>query len=174
MFERITEATFDAIFPLLEEAFPVTELREKENQRQLLREDAYRLYGVPHEESGYGAVFATWEIDDFLYIEHFAVKPEYRNSGYGGRLLEELLAWKARPLVLEVELPEDEMTRRRIGFYERHGLCYNAYPYLQPPMRKGQDFLPLRLMTAPTVIDAPTYQSYREKIHRMVYKYKGE
>ena len=30
MFERITEKTFDEIFPLLESAFPVTELRMKE------------------------------------------------------------------------------------------------------------------------------------------------
>lgn len=174
MFERITEATFDAIFPLLEEAFPVTELRRKEDQRRLLQEESYRLYGVPTEEGGYGAVFATWEIEDFLYIEHFAVKEGNRNHGYGGRLLEELLEWKKRPLVLEVEVPEDEMTRRRIGFYQRHGLHYNEYPYLQPPMRKGQDMLPLRLMTRPAEIDEPTYQRYRKRIHNIVYKYQGE
>ena len=46
MFERITEETFDEIFPLLESAFPVTELRTKEDQRTLLKEAAYVLYGV--------------------------------------------------------------------------------------------------------------------------------
>ena len=46
MFERITEKTFDEIFPLLESAFPVTELRVKEDQRALLKEPCYRLYGV--------------------------------------------------------------------------------------------------------------------------------
>lgn len=46
MFERITEKTFDEIFPLLESAFPVTELRVKEDQRALLGEPCYRLYGV--------------------------------------------------------------------------------------------------------------------------------
>ena len=46
MFERITEETFDEIFPLLESAFPVTELRVKEDQRALLGEPCYRLYGV--------------------------------------------------------------------------------------------------------------------------------
>lgn len=174
MFERITEETFDAIFPLLEASFPVTELRTKEDQRRLLQEEGYRLYGVPQEGGGYGAVFATWEIDDFFYIEHFAVREEYRNHGYGGHLLEEMLAWKNRPMVLEVELPEDELTRRRIGFYQRHGLVFNSYRYLQPPMRKGQDMLPLRLMTRPAAIDEPTYQRYRSKIHSIVYKYEGE
>ena len=87
MFERITEKTFDEIFPLLESAFPVTELRMKEDQRALLKEPCYRLYGV-RREGVFAATFATWEIEDFLYIEHFAVKEEYRNGGYGGMLLD--------------------------------------------------------------------------------------
>ena len=77
-------------------------------------------------------------------------------------------------MVLEVEVPEDEMTRRRIGFYERHGLVYNDYPYLQPPMRKGQEMLPLRFMTKPSAVDEKTYERYKKQIYRIVYKYEGE
>ena len=172
MFERITEKTFDEIFPLLEEAFPVTELRIKEDQRKLLQEECYRLYGV-RKDGAFAAVFATWEIDDFLYIEHFAVKEEYRNGGYGGKLLDALLREKGRSVVLEVEVPEDELTRRRVGFYERHGLMYNTYPYLQPPLRKENDLLPLRFMTFPGVIDEKTYQRYKGWIYKIVYKYEG-
>ena len=144
MFERITEETFDEIFPLLEAAFPVTELRVREEQRKLLQEACYCLYGV-RRDGRFAAVFAIWEIDDFLYIEHFSVKEEYRNGGYGGKLLDRLLEEKGRPMVLEVEVPEDDMTRRRVGFYERHGLVYNDYPYLQPPLRKGNELLPCGL-----------------------------
>lgn len=173
MFERITEETFDEIFPLLENAFPATELREKERQKAMLSEECYRLYGV-RKDGVFAAVFATWEIEDFLYIEHFAVKEEYRNGGYGGKLLDTLLEEKGRSMVLEVEEPEDELTRRRISFYERHGLVYNDYPYLQPPMRKGQGMLPLKLMTKPSAIDEKTYQRYKKLIYRIVYKYEGE
>ncbi len=173
MFERITEEKFDDIFPLLEAAFPVTELRIREEQQRLLQEGCYRLYGVKRNDE-FAAVFAAWEIDDFLYIEHFAVKEEYRNGGYGGRLLDAFLEEKGKPMVLEVELPEDDMTRRRIGFYERHGLVFNDYPYLQPPMRKGQGMLPLRFMTKPTAVDEATYERYKRRIYRIVYKYEGE
>lgn len=173
MFERITEETFEQIFPLLEEAFPVTELREKERQRAMLQNPCYRLYGVRKEDT-FGAVFAAWEIDDFLYIEHFAVKETFRNGGYGGGLLDAFLEEKGKPTVLEVEEPEDDLTRRRIGFYERHGFFFNTYPYLQPPMRAGQDMLPLKLMTKPTAIDEKTYQRYKKKIHSIVYGYEGE
>lgn len=173
MFERITEATFDEIFPLLENNFPENELREKERQKAMLQEPLYGLYGT-RRDGGFAAVFAAWEIADFLYIEHFAVKEEYRNGGYGGKLLDAFLAEKGRPTVLEVEEPEDELTRRRIGFYERHGFVYNGYPYLQPPMRRGQDVLPLKLMTKPAAIDETTYKRYKKLIHSNVYRYEGD
>lgn len=173
MFERITESTFDEIFPLLEAAFPENELREKERQKAMLEEPCYRLYGV-WKDGGFAAVLAVWEIEDFLYIEHFAVKEEHRNGGYGGMLLDAFCAAHGRPMVLEVEEPEDALTKRRIGFYERHGFVYNTYPYLQPPMRKGQDVLPLKLMTKPSAIDETTYKRYKKRIHRVVYQYEGE
>lgn len=172
MFERITEKTFDEIFPLLEAAFPVTELRVKEEQRKLLQKVCYKLYGV-RKENAFAAVFATWEIDDFLYIEHFAVREDCRNGGFGGKLLEELLEQKGKPMVLEVEVPEDELTKRRVGFYMRHGLVYNDYPYLQPPLRKGNALLPLRFMTKPGAIDGETYERYKKRMYEVVYEYEG-
>ena len=158
---------------MLEAAFPVTELRIKEDQRSLLQEEKYVLYGV-RKNGEFAAVFATWEIDDFLDIEHFAVKETYRNGGYGGMLLDMLLKEKGKPMVLEVEVPEDDLTCRRVGFYERHGLVYNEYPYLQPPLRKGNDLLPLRFMTYPVQIDEETYERYKKQMYRFVYKYEGE
>lgn len=171
MFQRIMEDRFDEAFPLLERAFPATELREKERQRALLQEPCYRLYGV-EGEGGLQALFAVWEIADFLYIDHFTVREDCRNGGFGGRLLDRLVAEKGRPVVLEVELPEDEMARRRIGFYERHGFTYNAYPYLQPPMREGQGMQPLRMMTHPSAIDEKTYERYKRLIYQTAYHYE--
>jgi len=170
MFERITEETFDEIFLLLEAAFPVTELRVREDQKNLLQAECYRLYGV-RKEDGFAAVFAVWEIDDFLYIEHFAVREDCRNTGFGGKLLDALLEEKGKPMVLEVEVPADDLTRRRIGFYERHGLVYNDYPYLQPPLRTGNELLPLRFMTKPGAIDEITYERYKKRMYELVYQY---
>lgn len=173
MFEKITEETFDAIFPLLESAFPVTELRTKEDQKALLKEERYFLYGVKKDGS-FAAVFATWKLDEFLYIEHFAVKETERNNGYGGFVLDRFLEGQNRAVVLEVEEPKDALTKRRIAFYERHGLVYNEHFYLQPPLRKGNALLPLKLMTKPAPIDQATFERYRKRIYAAVYKYTGE
>lgn len=175
MFERITaKEQFENVYPILEASFPVTELRTKEKQEELLAREGYRLYGVKAETGGYFAVIAAWELaEDFVYLEHFAVAEKKRNGGLGGKLLEDFLAWYDRKAVLEVEVPEDALTKRRVGFYQRHGFFYNDYPYLQPPMRPGQEMLPLRLMTRPEPIDEKEYLRYRDLIHWQVYRYFG-
>lgn len=174
MLERISMDTFDEIYPILEEAFPVEELREKERQKALLDKPQYRLFGMKNEYGVLQGAIAMWDFEDFIYIEHFAIKPSFRNGGFGGKKLREIIAWAGRPVVLEVELPTDEMTKRRVGFYERHGFLFNEYPYLQPPMRVGQEMLPLRLMTMPEKISQDVYEKYKRTIHRIVYSFEEE
>lgn len=176
MFERVlTKDDFEKVYPILAQSFPETEVRAKEDQLALIENECYHLYAIKDEEEKTGGVIAAWELsDDFLYIEHFATLPEKRNHGFGGEMLDLFVEWNGKNVVLEVELPEDALTRRRIGFYERHGFVWNDYPYMQPPMRKGQEPLPLRLMTKPTALDVETYERYRSDIHQNVYRYTKE
>lgn len=176
MFKQMkTKEDFEIVYPILEEAFPITELRIKENQCALLEDPLYHLYAILDMEEVVCGVLAAWELaEDFIYIEHFAIIPEKRNGGFGGHVLEQFAEQTGKQIVLEVELPEDTLTKRRIAFYERHGFCFNNYAYLQPPMRKGQDMLPLRLMTKPKPIDTHTYERYKTLIHRYVYHYIDE
>lgn len=176
MFERmLTKDDFEKVYPILAESFPETELRAKEDQLALLQKEQYRLYAVKDETERIGGVIAAWELlDDCLYIEHFAVSPNKRNHGFGGDMLDLFVKDQQKNVVLEVELPEDDLTRRRIGFYQRHGFVWNDYPYMQPPMRKGQQPLPLRLMTKTKALDSKTYERYRSSIHQMVYGYTKE
>lgn len=172
MFERISKDTFKFVYPILKEAFPVEELREEQRQKALLDKPQYGLYGIKEEVGILQGVIALWDFHDFLYVEHFAIKPLFRDGGIGGRILDEMINWARKPIVLEVEVPNDEITGRRVGFYERHGFFFNEYPYLQPPMRIGQGMLPLRLMTLPKKISQDEYERYKSLIHKVVYNYE--
>ncbi len=88
------------------------------------------------------AFLALWELGDMAYIEHFAVDPDCRNGGLGGKILQKVIEDTDMRICLEVELPETEMAARRIGFYERNGFYYNDYFYMQPPIQK--DGMPSR------------------------------
>ena len=119
MFERIlTKEDFEKVYPILAQSFPETEVRSKEDQLALIENEKYHMYAIEDEDGTVGGVIAAWELaDDFLYIEHFATLPEKRNHGFGGKMLDLFLHWKGKNVVLEVEVPEDTLTRRRIGFY---------------------------------------------------------
>ena len=87
---------------------------------------------ISEETKEIDGFLSAWEFDDILFFEHFAVSSKVRNGGIGGRMLREVLAKVNKMTCLEVELPEGELEKRRISFYERNGFCYNSYPYTQP------------------------------------------
>ena len=170
MIERLSEADFDQVFSLMERSFPADERRDYNGQRKLLAEPAYTLYTKRSpEDTGLQAFLALWEMDDMAYIEHFAVDPGCRNGGLGGRTLQEVIALSGKRIVLEVELPETELARRRIGFYERNGFTYNDHFYMQPPMAEGRNAIPLRLMTTGGPLDEAEFSRLRGLLYKKVY-----
>ena len=80
-----------------------------------------------------------------------------------------LLQTAGAPVILEVELPETEMSRRRIGFYERCGFKLCLLPYRQPPYRKGDDFLPMFIMYTGIEDIAASFERIKQLIYRHVY-----
>ena len=157
----------------MREVSQADERRKKEWQQKLLDEEKYELLGV-RNEGGLLAFLAVWEFAEFVFIEHFAVSEKARNSGIGGKMLEELARQKAGKVVLEVELPEDSLKKRRIGFYERHGFTFNEYPYIQPPMGEDRHEIPLRIMSAPEPLSEDEFQSVRTELYESVYHYVCE
>ena len=119
---------------------------------------------------------SCWQWPDLAYVEHFAVDPAVRGGGYGAAALQRLCAEACTPVVLEVEKPHDEMSRRRIGFYRRCGFVLSERPYVQPPYSEGARPLPLHLMffAAPSagsdVVPDSFFCEVRDRLHRDVYR----
>ena len=164
MLQRINETDFPEIYRIMQASFSGDEYRPYDEQLALFEEPEYRIYYMP------AGFLAVWEFESFIYIEHFAVDPALRNSGTGSAMLQELVKQYQKPICLEVELPEDELTRRRIGFYERNGFVFNEYPYIQPPISKGKSPVPLRIMTYRSEITREEFQKMKEILYRRVYK----
>ena len=164
MLQRINETNFPEIYRIMQASFSDDEYRPYDEQLALFEEPEYRIYYMP------AGFLAVWEFESFTYIEHFAVDPALRNSGTGSAMLQELVKQYQKPICLEVELPEDELTRRRIGFYERNGFVFNEYPYIQPPISKGKSPVPLRIMTYKSEITREEFQKMKEILYRRVYK----
>lgn len=131
---------------LLETAFPPEEHRELKEQRNLADNNELFYNNAILEDGVPIGLITYWKFPDFYYIEHFAISSEYRNGGYGKKVLELLHSQLSAPIVLEVELPETEISKRRITFYERVGYYLIEEEYFQPPYRKQDNPLQMYLM----------------------------
>ncbi len=169
--QRLSESDFEEVFRLLEIAFPEDEYRTYEEQKTLLSEPAYKLYGIKKGDTLI-AFTAVWDLTSLLFIEHLAVNPAFRNGGIGAGLLQELIRMSDKTVCLEVEPPQTEMAVRRIGFYRRNGFFLNAYPYIQPAMSAGRNPVPLQVMTHGHAVDLDEFETIRNLLYERVYKVK--
>lgn len=172
-FKELQYSDFDNFFELMKEAFPSIERRNYEGQKRLLDEAEYEIIVNKNEKHSINAFLANWKLDEFNFIEHFAVANNLRGHGLGSLMLKDYLCKSNKLIVLEVELPEDKTSMRRITFYERYGFCLNDFYYLQPPMQKQHDFLPLKVMSYPRHIDKSEFIKFKNIIYDKVYKING-
>ena len=172
MLKKLHRQDFDKIYKLLEISFPDDEYRTYEGQKELFDNPLYSVYGLYDESSDVKMILAIWEFKNFVFLEHFAVNPRYRNQGLGSKALRELEELFQKRICLEVELPETEMARRRIQFYQRNNLFLNEYPYMQPSLAKGKPSIPLLIMTSGGKIDESTFQELKTVLYKEVYQIK--
>jgi hypothetical protein len=108
-------------------------------------------------------------------VEHLAVRHDQRGKGIGSSILKKLQK-KGDPILLEVEIPYDEVSSQRVLFYNRSG--FNALPidYFQPPYREGECLLPMMLFsdhpyweqeTLRRCIELFQYQVYNSRLKRL-------
>ena len=113
--------------------FPKSELKPVKAMVALLRQGVYEpLLAVQDgEPMGYAMVWLAPQGQGAL-LEYLGVMRGKRNSGLGGEILE-LLAQRYSQIFGEAEAPtsldegENQLRRRRIGFYQRHGFRVLGY-----------------------------------------------
>lgn len=168
MLELLTINNFDKVYSIMEDSFPLDEYRPYDEQKKLLCKKVYKIYIMKTNIGEIAAFIAVWEFDEFLFVEHFAVEKSLRNKGLGSLVINEIIQMTNTMICLEVEPPETAITKRRIGFYKRNGLYLNTYPYLQPPISKGKNPVPLMIMTSKEV-DEETFKFIKDKLYKNVY-----
>lgn len=154
---------------LIVESFPPEEYRELAELRKFTDENKLFHNNVVLDGEQAIGIITYWDFGSFCYVEHFATHPEARNHGYGSRVLDCLCHKLATPIVLEVEIPDNETAVRRIGFYERNGFKLWGCEYLQPPYRQSDSFLPMRIMAYGALDMEKDFPNICSRIYKEVY-----
>jgi GNAT superfamily N-acetyltransferase len=160
--------SFGDFWTVYADSFPSDERRSFDQQMALIEEESYSVIDIFHGGC-YAGFIACWDLESFIFIEHFAIRKELRGMGIGQAFLWEFLEDVPVPVVLEVELPRGESEARRISFYERLGFSYSGFTYMQPPYVRGGNYVPLSLMTYPKPFDFDELSAAKDTIFTRIY-----
>lgn len=169
MMKQITNQQFKQVYQLFEKSFIPAELRPYELLYSLFLKGELKIY-IQEQKTDIVGAMIVWELNDYIYLENFAVCENLRGQGIGGTLLEELKKiYPHHSIVLEVEEAKDEISQRRIQFYQRHQWIFNPYGYIQPQLRKNVENVYLYLMTYPHAINQQQFIQIKEELFHKVY-----
>lgn len=159
---------FDEVFKIMENSFPSDEYRTYDEQKNLLNKNNYKIY-ICRQNSDITAFVAVWEFHRFLFVEHFAVDSAFRGKGLGSQILCELSCLTKKQMCLEVEPPKDDLSTRRIAFYQRNGFFLNEFPYMQPSISKGKSPVKLKIMTFGSKASKLKFNDIKYTLYTKVY-----
>ena len=118
---------------LYQNAFPDTERKPFEMILELEKQGKSDVFSIDNENNQFLGLAITLYDDNVIILDYFAINPEYRGKGIGGKAIDILKnKFKDKKFLLEIETTDiisaDIQNRiRRKNFYLRHGL--KAMPY---------------------------------------------
>lgn len=159
---------------LMHISFPEVERRDDDAQRENTDQNPLFTVNMVTDEKEDGTtidvgLITVWNFGDFHYLEHFATSPTVRNQGYGKKIMDTLLEGMNGLVVLEVEEPLDELTSRRVGFYQRCGFQLCPRNYIQPAYRPDGESIPLKIMFRGQDSLEPDFVRVRDTLYHEVY-----
>ena len=166
--ERIfpEDQLFNEAFRLYQSAFPREERRDEAEHLRVMKKDDYHFDLIMDGDTFVG-VMLYWETSDFIYLEHFTTRPEVRGKGKGAEALS-LLKAKNKTVILEIEDPVDEITKRRYGFYQRNGFKMTSHYHIQAKYHLGDEDLMLKILSYPEEITKEEYLSFQDYMTKEV------
>lgn len=171
---KTTDPGYEFVEELMHYSFPEVERRDNEAQRRNTDHNSLFTVNLVTDEDEDGNLInvgfiTVWTFEDFHYLEHFATDPKIRNKGYGKKIMSQLLDSISGLIVLEVEEPEDELTSRRVAFYERCGFKICPNDYIQPAYRPEGESIPLKIMFKGIESLDERFTHVRDTLYREVY-----
>lgn len=166
--KKITRQKYDEFFALLENDFCLDERRTKENELKAFDIANFSPNFIYENDKPVGYV-CFWDFEKFLFIEHFAILSQLRGNGCGSRFLKDFSEKSNKPIILEVELPNNELAIKRIKFYEKIGYVLNKYPYTQPAYQPESNPVDMYVMSLGRALTEAEFDDYTKTIKKFVY-----
>ncbi len=170
-FRSCEDRGWSEAWKLYVDSFPPNERWHEEDYAEAMRSNPlFQADGVWLDDRLAGIVF-HWQGAGYRYIEFLAVMPHLRGQNIGSRIMREMIG-RGERIILEIEPPVDEMTCRRLRFYEHLGLRLNDnYEYLHPSYHRPFQTYPLVLMSYPDLLTRNEAAEFTDFVRGEVLRY---
>lgn len=162
---------FESVWSTYECSFPEFEKRVKRDQIKVLEDNRYKVYAIL-DNKDYVGFITIWDFDKYCFIEHFAIDPINRGKSYGKEIIKKIQSlYSNRIVILEIDPPIDDISKRRLKFYEGLGFIISDLHHLNLPYRKGGEGHRLYIMTFPNPITQDEYEAFNDFLYTEVIQY---
>lgn len=160
---------WNSVWNLYEESFPVAERRKMEDH--LLACTDERFFPLSAWDGGrLAGLLFFWEWEGYRYLEHLAVTPEQRGQGYGSEMLR-YLRDSEQTIILEIDPLVNELSVRRLQFYERAGFTLTPYRFVHLPYRLEAQPQELLILSYPRMITKEAHIDFLQFVNEEVIRY---
>ncbi len=157
------------VWQLYEESFPVAERRKKEDHLLACTDEHFFPLSVWEGNELVGLMF-FWEWKSYRYLEHLAVHPNLRGHGYGSQMLR-YLRDSEHTIILEIDPLINELSVRRLQFYERAGYTLTPYRFVHLPYRLEAQPQELLILSYPNMITKEQHNDFLRFVNEEVIRY---
>ncbi len=159
----------DKVWKLYEESFPVAERRKLADHVRACEDNRFFPMSAWEGSELIGILF-YWEWDSYRYLEYLAVNPDLRSKGYGSELLQYLRECDCT-IILEIDPLINELSVRRLQFYERAGFALTPYRFVHLPYRLEAESQELLILSYPKMITKEQHNDFLQFVDERVILY---
>ncbi len=160
---------WNSVWRLYEESFPVAERRKMEDHLLACTDERFFPLSAWEEGRVTGLLF-FWEWEGYRYLEHLAVTPHHRGQGYGSEMLR-YLRDSEYTIILEIDPLVNELSVRRLQFYERAGFTLTPYRFVHLPYRLEAQPQELLILSYPQMITKKERNDFLRFVNEEVIRY---
>lgn len=162
---------WDQVWRLYTDSFPEYERRRISSHARACEDGQFNTC-IAVDNGNLLALLFYWKYDEYVYIEHIAVLPALRGRNIGSSLLAEFITQnKDKKIILEIDPPVDDISKRRLAFYERIGFRNDEYSYIHPSYTKNGQKHELHILTYPESITEEEFGKFKQFMEERVLKY---
>jgi len=169
--ENSSDPFFGKMYELYRSAFPAVERRSLGSLEQILNYDKNFEMDALLKDGDFVGFFNFWTFERFVFGEHFAIDPKMRGQNIGSEVVKTFVSKINLPVVLEVEMPTDAQSIRRIDFYERLNFKVLSHNYAQPYYDGSGKLLPMLLMSNNYHFADKHFSLIKNTVYKNVYQY---